>query len=94
MYFSNDKLNSGNEGEFHKKDFAEKGALLLSEDNGKDLNILAYNGYAYKIRINFENKKDDSFELLSKVLFTENKKNLKNISLFSSMSDFDDQKNK
>lgn len=84
-------LISGNEGQFHKNDFEKKGALLSSEDNGTDLSVISYNGYAYKVRINFEQKK---YEVLSKVLFTENKKNLKAISLFSSVTENDlDNKN-
>jgi hypothetical protein len=89
IYFK--ELISGNEGHFHSSDFNKKGALLISEDDGNDLNIIAYNGYAYKVKINFQDKKKE--EVLTKVEFTENKKDLKKISLFSSISDLDDKNN-
>ena len=84
IYFKN--LTSGKEGEFHKNDFNKKGALLVSKDDGNELNIIAYNGYAYKIRINFQ---DTKYDIISKVLFTEPKKDSKNLSLFNSYSEFD-----
>ena len=89
IYFK--ELITGNEGHFHSSDFNKKGALLISEDDGNNLNIIAYNGYAYKVKINFQDKKKE--EVLSKVEFTENKKDLKKISLFSSISDLDDKNN-
>jgi hypothetical protein len=51
-----DKIIKKNEGEFYDNDFQKKGALLASETDGIVLKIVAYNGYAYNIRINFLKK--------------------------------------
>ena len=51
-----DKIIKKNEGEFYVNDFQKKGALLASETDGIVLKIVAYNGYAYNIRINFLKK--------------------------------------
>ena len=62
-----DKITKDNkDGEFYENDFQKKGALLTSEDEGIELKIYAYNGYAYKVRINFL-KKD--FEVILKEKF-------------------------
>ena len=58
-----DKITKKNEGEFYESDFIKKGAILDSEDEGIELKIIAYNGYAYKLKINFL-KKD--FEIILK----------------------------
>ena len=50
------------EGEFYESDFRRKGALLSSKEDGIDLNIFAYNGYAFKLRINFLKKEFDVIE--------------------------------
>ena len=42
--------------EFYNFDFQKKGAILASESDGIELKIIAYNGYAYKIKINFLKK--------------------------------------
>ena len=60
------------EGEFYESDFQKKGALLVSEDDGIDLNIIAYNGYAFKLRINFLKKE---FDVITKEKFVEYKMN-------------------
>lgn len=57
------KIISEKEGEFYENDFMKKGAILFSEEDGIELRVIAYNGYAYKIKVNFL-KKD--FELLLK----------------------------
>ena len=66
------------EGNFYKKDFAEKGAVLFS-DNNNELNIICYNGLAFKININF---KELSYKTTLKMEYLEQK--LKNISLYTS----------
>ena len=66
------------EGNFYKKDFAEKGAVLFS-DNNDELNIIGYNGLAIKIQINF---KELSYKTTLKMEYLEKK--LKNISLYTS----------
>lgn len=58
-----DKITEEKEGEFYESDFQKKGAILYSEDDGIELRVIAYNGYAYKIRINIL-KKD--FEVILK----------------------------
>ena len=63
------------EGEFYESDFQKKGALLSSEDDGIDLNIISYNGYAIKLRINFLKKE---FEIIEKEKYAQYKIN-KNI---------------
>ena len=59
-----------NEGQFFGIDFKEKGAVLVSEDDGNELNIIAYNGYAYKIRVDLKNYK---YEVLLKVCYSDDK---------------------
>jgi hypothetical protein len=61
-----DKITEEKEGEFYESDFQKKGAILYSEDDGIELRVIAYNGYAYKIRINIL-KKD--FEVILKKKF-------------------------
>ena len=61
-----DKIIKNKEGEFYESDFQKKGALLASDDEGIELKIIAYNGYAYKVRINFL-KKD--FEVILRETF-------------------------
>ena len=75
-----------NEGEFFNIDFKDKGAVLVSEDEGNELNIIAYNGYAYKIRVDLKNYK---YEVLLKVFYSDDKNDslketLKSASLVSS----------
>ena len=77
----------GKEGEYNKSDFDKKGALLVSEDNGNELNVISYNGYAYKISINFKELK---YKVIKKQKYTEIKNLLlkegkvKNLSLYNS----------
>ena len=61
-----------NEGEFYEADFQKKGAILTSEDDDIELRIIAYNGFAYKLRINFLKK---YFDIISKEKFAEYKMN-------------------
>ena len=75
------------EGEFNKNDFNSKGAFLVSQDDGNELNVIAYNGYAYKINVNFQEHK---YELVLKQKYSELKNELlkvegfKNLSLYTS----------
>ena len=57
IYF--DELIINKEGEFYDFDFQKKGAIISSDPEGIELNIIAYNGYAYKLRMNFIKKKYD-----------------------------------
>jgi hypothetical protein len=75
-----------NEGQFFSIDFKEKGAVLVSEDEGNELNIIAYNGYAYKIKTDLKNYK---YEVILKVCYSDDKKDtlketLKHTSVLSS----------
>ena len=75
-----------NEGQFFSIDFKEKGAVLVSEDEGNELNIIAYNGYAYKIKVDLKNY---TYEVILKVCYSDDKKDtlketLKNTSVLSS----------
>ena len=89
IYFKD--LIKEKEGEFNKNDFNSKGAILVSEDDGKELNVIAYNGYAYKININL---KDYKYELVLKKRYAEAKNLLlkddkfKNINLKESTNQF------
>ena len=88
IYFKD--LIEGKEGEFVQKDFNSKGAILVSEDEDQVLNVIAYNGYAYKIKVNF---KEYKYELLKKVNYAKPKnlllkdENKQTLSLFYSSSD-------
>ena len=73
-----EKILEKEEGEYYKNFFSEKGALLYS-DNNDELIIIAYNGLAFKIKINF---KDNSYKIISKVEYVENK--IKSVSLLNS----------
>lgn len=64
-----DLLNK-NEGQFFSIDFKERGAVLVSEDEGNELNIIACNGFAYKIKVDLKNYK---YELLLKVCYSDDK---------------------
>jgi len=76
-----DILKTG-EGDFYKNDFSEKGGVIHS-DNNDELNIIGYNGFAFKIKINF---KENTYKVILKkdYLFEKEKK----ISLHSSGLDF------
>lgn len=63
-----DELIEDKEGESYESDFARNGAILTSEDDGIQLTVIAYNGYAYKIKINFLKKE---YELIMKENLTE-----------------------
>ena len=88
IYFKD--LIEGKEGEFVQKDFNSKGAILVSEDESQILNVIAYNGFAYKIKVNF---KEYKYELLKKVNYAKPKNlllkegNKQTLSLFHSSSD-------
>ena len=66
------------EGLFYKNDFSEKGAMLYS-NNDDELNIVAYNGFAFKIKINFQ---EASYKSSLKVEYVEKK--MKIISIYNS----------
>lgn len=64
------KLLSKKEGEFYDSDFIKKGGVLYGEEEGINLIVIAYNGYAFKIKINF--LKED-FEVVMKEKFADYK---------------------
>jgi WD40 repeat protein len=66
------------EGSYYKNDFSEKGSVLYS-DNNEELNVISYNGFAFKIRINFSNFE---YKVVSKVEYIE--KTMPKISLCNS----------
>ena len=83
-------LVQGKEGQYFKADFEKKGALLVSEDDANELDIIAYNGFAYKIKVNFNDKK---YEVLKKESYVDDK-NTFNLTLTSSYCSFSDEKKK
>ena len=80
IYYEN--ILENEEGAFYKNDFLEKGGIIYS-DNNDELNIIAYNGYAFKIKINFKNM---TYKTILKEEYIEKKieKKIKNISLYNS----------
>lgn len=58
------------ESEFYALDFQKKGAIITSIDNEKILNVIAYNGYAYKIKIDFTKK---TYDIILKEKYTSSK---------------------
>ena len=70
MVIPYDKIIEEKEGEFYQADFQKKGAVLSCEDQGIELKIFAFNGVAYKLRINFLKKE---FEILLKEKFAKYK---------------------
>ena len=66
-----DKLIKKNEGEFYESDFIRKGSILVSDDDGIELKVIAYNGVAYKIRFNFLKK---TFEIVFSKKFAQYKR--------------------
>ena len=85
------------EREFFKKDFEEKGAILVSGEDKEELNIISYSGFAFKIKINF---KDEKYKVLTKEKYSDAKNDLlkgdkfKNISLYNCSSVFKEKVNK
>lgn len=61
-----DKITLEKDGQFYESDFQKKGAILLSDEESTELKIIAYNGFAYILKINFL-KKD--FEVIQKEKF-------------------------
>lgn len=53
LRISHENLIQNDEGSYYKNDFNQKGCMLYS-DNNDELNVISYNGWAYKIRIDFE----------------------------------------
>ena len=41
------------EGDFYESDFLSKGAILSGEEDGINLKVVAYNGFALKIKVGF-----------------------------------------
>ena len=86
IYFKD--IIEGTEGKYIQSDFNKNGAILVSEDDSNELNIIAYNGLAFKIKINF---KDYKYELIKKENYCKQKsileENLKKLTLTSSNSD-------
>jgi len=66
------------EGSYYKNDFSEKGSMLYS-DNNDELFVVSYNGFAFKIKINFSNFE---YKVMSKVEYIE--KTMPKISLCNS----------
>ena len=64
------KLLIGKEGDFYESDFLKKGALLSGEEEGINLKVVSYNGFAFKIKIGFY--KND-FEVVKKEKIAEYK---------------------
>ena len=98
IYFN--ELITNKEGEFYDFDFQKKGAIISSEPEGIELNIIAYNGYAYKLRMNFIKKK---YDVIQKTKYASSKNSgikeqnlndekVKGLSMYSSI--FDKEKKK
>ena len=87
----------GKEGEYVKNDFNKKGVILVSEDESNILNAIAYNGFAYKIKVNL---KDYKYELMKKENYLKPNNPLlkggtfKNLILCASNSDSSNDKEK
>ena len=65
-----DKLVQNKEGDFYESDFQKKGAILSGEEEGINLRVISYNGFAFKIKIGFY--KND-FEVVEKQKIAEYK---------------------
>ena len=65
-----EKLLTKKEGEFYYSDFIKKGGILHGEEEGINLLVIAYCGYAFKIKVNF--LKED-FEIVIKEKFADYK---------------------
>jgi len=85
------------EREAFKKDFDEKGSILVSGEDKEELNIISYSGFAFKIKINF---KDGKYKVLTKEKYSDAKNELqkgdkfKNISLYNCSTVFSEKDNK
>ena len=85
------------ESEEFKKDFEEKGSILVSGEDREELNIIAYSGFAFKIKINY---KDGKYKVLTKEKYSDAKNELlkgdkfKNISLYNCSTVFKEKDNK
>ena len=83
------------EWELYQNSFSKKGAVLVSEDEGNELNIIAYNGFIYKVKIDFKEQKYEVIKKLkyskaNNLLFKDGK--TKNISLYKSHNEFSEFK--
>ena len=67
------KLVNNKEGDFYESDFIKKGALLFGEEDGINLKVISYNGFAFQIKIGF--LKND-FEVIKKEKIAEYKEEL------------------
>jgi len=67
------ELVKNKEGEFYESDFQKKGAILAGEEDGINLKVVSYNGYAFKIKVGFY--KND-FEVVIKEKIAEYKDEL------------------
>lgn len=72
------QLTEEKDGNNFEPEFLKYGAILSSKDDEADLNIIAYNGFAYKLKINFYKK---GYELLLKENLTEEKEDKNDIKL-------------
>jgi hypothetical protein len=91
-------LIQGKEGEYVQSDFNKKGVILVSEDESNILNAIAYNGYAYKIKVNL---KENKYELVKKENYLKPNSNpllkegtIKNLILCATSSDSSNEKEK
>ena len=64
------KVVQNKEGDFYESDFQKKGAILSGEEEGINLRVISYNGFAFKIKIGFY--KND-FEVVEKQKIAEYK---------------------
>ena len=67
------ELVKNKEGEFYESDFQKKGAIISGEEDGINLKVVSYNGYAFKIKVGFY--KND-FEVVIKEKIAEYKDEL------------------
>ena len=94
-----DKIIKNDEGKFYDLDFQKKGAILISEDDGIEIKVIAYNGCAYKIKVSFLKKDFDvtSREQYCMYQFGENNEhgsNEEEVSIYSSYNSIFDKEKK
>lgn len=83
-----DELIKDKEGDFYESDFQNKGSILSGEENGINLRVISYCGYAFKIKIGF--LKND-YEVVIKEKIAEYKDEQEQEQEYSSSSNKDEK---
>ena len=83
-----DELIKDKEGDFYESDFQNKGSILSGEEDGINLRVISYCGFAFKIKIGF--LKND-YEVVIKEKIADYKDEKEEVQVYSSSNSKDDK---